>query len=75
MSNAELARGWAVSQGGKILIDTVSISRRAAIINYLVVYMKIRVYSVLPDKDIKNLWTMRSADVIVHEVTVEFYTP
>lgn len=54
MSNA---RGWAVEPiGGQIMINTVSGTRRAAIVNYLVTEHRVMLTIFDSDENIENLW-------------------
>lgn len=54
MSNAI---GWAVFTGtGRVLIRTVSDTRRAAIVNFLVSECQKMVFSRHTDEDIENMW-------------------
>lgn len=50
------AYGWAVVDGGKINVRTVSDTRRAAIINWLVVDRHLAVAINLTDEEIELLW-------------------
>lgn len=51
------AIGWAVLKGtGRVLIRTVSDTRRAAIVNFLVSECQQMVTSMHTDEDIENMW-------------------
>lgn len=57
--------GWAVVQGGEILVKTVSDTRRAAIVNWLVTEAEIMVL---------NSWTDDRIEAIWHDVIVKLQT-
>lgn len=75
MSNAELTPGWAVVDNGKILVDTVSSTRRAAIVNYLVVYKGIRIFDSYSDAKIEELWAGNKVSAAVQEVKIAIDLP
>ncbi len=54
--NVEKAEGWAVVSKGKILVRTVSDTRRAAIVNWLVTERQILVMASWTDEDIERMW-------------------
>jgi hypothetical protein len=63
-----MAQGWAVVEGDLIDLRTVSETRRAAIVNWLVVRPRIMVYASWDDEDIEYQWNnnrnLRGAEVI-----------
>lgn len=70
-------RGWAVVQDGKIMVRTVSPTRRAAIVNWLYTYGGRTVLDRHSDKEIDAMWltaTAKSA-VTVCEVTIAAKVP
>lgn len=52
----EKAEGWAVVSKGKILVKTISDTRRAAIVNWLVTEARVLVLATWTDEDIENNW-------------------
>lgn len=53
---AEKAHGWAVISKDKIKVRTVSDTRRAAIVNWLVTERNILVRASWEDEDIERVW-------------------
>jgi len=51
-----IVRGWAVIDGGKINVCTVSDTRRAAIVNWLIVQKCVMVLASTTDEEIERLW-------------------
>ncbi len=62
---------WAVKEGDKINIRTVSDTRRAAIVNWLVVVPRVMIYNHMTDAEIESLWKHRPgvAEIIKVNVT------
>ena len=50
------AKGWAVVQKGELLVRTVSPTRRAALVNWLVVEAAVRVGADWNDARIEHAW-------------------
>lgn len=65
------ASGWAVvKSNGLIHIKTVSDTRRAAIINWLVTEKGVRIYAYHTDADIEAIWKHYGAHADCREVTI-----
>jgi hypothetical protein len=70
------AKGWAVRESaGEILVKTVSDTRRAAIVNYLVVEHQFMVTRLHSDHEIENLWRHYGKYADVLEVTISAHSP
>lgn len=52
--------GWAVSDNSAIIVNTVSDTRRAAIVNWLVAGKNVMVYSETTDEQIDVMWNRYS---------------
>lgn len=69
-----MTNGWAVKEGDVINIRTVSDTRRAAIVNWLVIVPKVMIYNHMTDDEIESRWlwySSKSSDnVFVIEVNV-----
>lgn len=52
----EKAEGWAVVSKGNILVRTVSDTRRAALVNWLVTEARVLVLTSWTDDDIETAW-------------------
>ncbi|MEQ1523382.1 MAG: hypothetical protein ABL936_19125 [Aestuariivirga sp.] len=62
--------GWAVFSGDTPIITTVSPTRTAAIINFLVTEWRIMVLQSATSDQIEQAWQDHKRDFDVHEVTV-----
>jgi hypothetical protein len=67
MSNAE---GWAIIENGRINVRTVSPTRRAAIVNFLVVERGILVMDSATDEQIEQKWKQMRSQAVVTEIVV-----
>lgn len=65
-----IATGWAVVDKRKINIKTVSDTRRAAIVNWLVVEGDILVFATMSDFTIEELWAESRGTAICTTVTI-----
>lgn len=65
-----MVKGYAVVQNGIINIKTVSPSRRAAIVNWLIVEHSIRIFQWTTDKDIETLWEHNRGCATVNTVKI-----
>ena len=56
-----IVSGWAIKEGGtnKILPNTVSATRRAAIVNWLVTAVQLPVTNDWSDEQIEQVWRLR----------------
>lgn len=63
--------GWAVIDGVEILVRTVMDTRRAAIVNYLVVHREIQVKQSWTDADIETAWAVHCGEARVVPVNIE----
>lgn len=70
MPNYEQTEGFAVVFEGKTQIATVSDSKRAAMINWLVVHSQIMILNSHTDQDISRLWVLNSGPAEVVNVMV-----
>ncbi len=61
--------GWAVVSG-RILVNTVSETRRAAIVNYLVAHHNINITNAWTDGDIERCWNHWGAHSNVKQVKI-----
>ena len=68
------ANGWAVKCNGEIDARTVSPTRRAAIVNWLVVAKGMAVLAGTPDKDIDDGWDLKrtSGDELIQVMITEW---
>jgi hypothetical protein len=68
--------GWAVCKGGRIDIRTVSETRRAAVVNWLLVGAAVPVNANCSDGEIERLWMQHHAlhKASVTKVCVEVMT-
>ncbi len=71
-----MASGWAVCiSGGIILVDTVSKTRKASIVNYLFVHRGLFISQAMSDERIEQLWNEVPrafvGEIYVHKVKVE----
>ena len=64
------AHGWAVITGDTIHVKTVSPTRRAAIVNFLVTDRSMAIYSQHTDADIETWWKKYHGRAEVVEVTI-----
>jgi hypothetical protein len=55
-----MARAWAVVQEGEPLPNTVSSTRRGALVNWLVIVAQMRVLNSWSDADIEAAWVEHS---------------
>lgn len=62
--------GWAAIVSGRILVNTVSDTRRAAIVNYLVTKGGIVITNAWSDDDIERCWTHWGAHAQCREVCI-----
>lgn len=70
------APGWAVvKSNGLIHIKTVSDTRRAAIINWLVTEKQVRIYTYHTDADIEAIWKHYGSYVECRQITVSLADP
>lgn len=58
------AIGWAVVDNGDIKVNTVSDTRRASIINWLVTERGCRIYNQMTDEQIERLWFQYRPDEV-----------
>ena len=65
-----IATGWAVAEHDKILVKTVSPTRRAAIVNFLVVERSMAILNHHSDHDIERWWTKYGGRAEVIEVDI-----
>ena len=64
-------KGWAViDAAGKIFVKTVSDTRRAAIINYLMVEKQVSITALHTDEDIESLWAHFGKHVLCTTVLI-----
>ena len=56
---ANMVSGYAMIEDGRILVDTVSMTRRAAIVNWLCVHRNIMIYNSYTDREIENQFTFQ----------------
>jgi hypothetical protein len=69
-------KGWAaVDPNGEVVIATVSPTRRAAIVNFLVARKNLMVYSADTDEDIEVKWRDKQGKFDVVEVLVTPLSP
>ncbi len=68
------AKGWAVVDGGSIKVKTVSDTRRAAIVNFLITERALMVKSNDDDQYIERAWVELRRDALVLPVTIEVKT-
>jgi hypothetical protein len=68
-----MVHGWAVvNSNKKILVNTVHMTRRGAIINYLISEQGMFISMAMSDSRIEELWGGRwDSYAFVHEVTIE----
>lgn len=64
------ARGWAVVDDGLIDVRTVSLTRRAAIVNWLVTHGVV-IGSTYSDEQIEALWFVHKVEAECKEVEIE----
>lgn len=64
------AEGWAVIQDGKIDVRTISPTRRAAIVNWLVVRGRCWISTSTSDSQIEEYWRENRLDHEVAEVAI-----
>lgn len=69
-----MSEAYAVFQGGKILVDTVSSTARAAKVNYLVTECGCVVTAVMSDVNIQGLWRKFRDCAVVVPVTIAVVT-
>lgn len=67
---ADEVYGWAVVDGQGIRIKTVSDTRRAAIVNYLVTDRGTMVFNDMTDAEIERLWLQYRRGALVEYVTI-----
>lgn len=65
------SQGWAVADPEGINVRTVSETRRAAIVNWLVVEKGVGVYRETTDEAIERLWRQLCGPSEVMEVTIQ----
>ena len=71
----EKAAAYAVVENEKIDVRTVSETRRAAIVNWLVVSRRIPIFLGTTDEEIEEIWDKFSGDAIVVGVEVSRTLP
>ena len=71
----EKAEGYAVVYNDKIDVLTVSETRRAAIVNWLVVNRRIPILNSTTDEQIEQLWNEHSGDATVAAVEINRALP
>jgi hypothetical protein len=64
------AIAWAVIDGGKIKVKTVSDTRRAAMVNWLVTEREIYITANMSDEQIERLWFRHRQGAEIEYVTV-----
>lgn len=64
------AFGWAVIENGKIAVNTVSDTRRAVIVNWLVTTAGVLVLASWTDEHIETLWWKLHGEAQVEQVTI-----
>ena len=65
-----MAEGYAVIENGKIDVRTVSLTNRAAIVNWLVVNHDHKIYSNTTDHQIETLWKIEKGNASVVKVNI-----
>lgn len=71
-----MAKGWGVCNSrGQVMVNTVSDTRRAAIVNYLVVEHAVLLTRFHTDQEIENLWKHYGKYVDVREVSITALAP
>lgn len=65
-----IAKGWAIVERGVISVRSVSPTRRAAIVNFLIVSRTITVHNGMSDEFIEQLWNKHRHDAEPLEVTI-----
>ncbi len=66
-----IASGWAATERGEIAVDTVSPTRRAAIVNWLVTRKKELILADTTDAQTEAPWFKYYGERDVKEVTIE----
>lgn len=69
------ANGWAIVDSTGINVRTVSDTRRAAVVNWLVVEKGVGVYNSTSDEQIELVWTQLRGASEVMEVTIHKHLP
>ncbi len=64
------AYGYAIIEGGEIDVRTVSPTRRAAIVNWLVIHRSKMIYAAATDEEIEKLWELYGGAVTLREVEI-----
>ncbi len=67
--------GYAVILDNKIDVKTVSPTRRAAKVNWLVVNMLCPIYTTTTDDQIEQMWSDLASGAFVAEVTISLTPP
>lgn len=70
MQRTGFKKGWAVVDIDGIRVDTVSATRRAAIVNWLVTSAGLFIYNSDTDEKIDSLWNDRRGIATVQEVRI-----
>lgn len=71
--NPEPARdaiGWAVIEKGAIKVRTVSDTRRAAMVNFLITERNTMIYSSATDEQIERMWFQCRGEADIEMVTI-----
>ena len=71
----EKAEGYAVILGDEIDVRTVSPTRRAAIVNWLVVNRRVPILNSTTDEQIEQLWNKHGGDATVAAVEINRALP
>lgn len=64
------ANAWAVVDNGGINVRSVSPTRRAALVNWLVTERQLQATIFATDDDIERMWQANKGDALVSEVAV-----
>jgi len=70
MGNRRLASGWAIIDNDEIKVRTVSPTRRAALVNFLLVERLVAVLEDTSDEAINQLWEQHRGDASITLVMI-----
>lgn len=62
--------GWAVCIGNTVLVKTVSPTRRAALVNWIVTELKMSVFDTWPDDHIDTLFERQKGSAEIRQVEI-----
>lgn len=70
MTERTKATGWAAIENGRILVRTVSDTKRAAMVNFLVTERNTFIYSETTDEEIERMWHRYKQGAEIDYVTI-----